>query len=127
MWEPNPNTDHEFADEARKTLEQLTEFSDRLLEDLGLSGENDWETALLHEKGQAALESGDYATAREAESKVLSQNPNFLSAHNNLSLVDWFEGNPEAAIATAQAVLEDHPDNIHALSNLVRFFVYSRR
>ena len=46
-----------------------------------------------------------------------------MSARNNLSLISWLEGKVDEAIATAKAVLEDYPDNIHALSNLVHYLV----
>ena len=85
---------------------------------------DDWrELAVLHERGQAYLEEGEYAKARAAEEQVLAQAPDFVSAKNNLSLISWLEGDVEGAIATAKSVLETASNNIHALSNLVRFHV----
>lgn len=117
------DSEHEFAEEARTTIEELEELAKRLLEEIGLTGEVGWEAAILHEQGQAFLESGDYDAAREAENEVLKRNPEFVSARNNLSLISWLEGKVDEAIATAKAVLEDYPDNIHALSNLVHYLV----
>ena len=115
--------DHEFAEEARTTVKELEELAERLVEEIGLTGEAGWETAVLHEQGQAYLESGNYAAAREAENEVLKRNPEFVSARNNLSLISWQEGKVDEAIATAQAALEETQDNVHALSNLVHFLV----
>ncbi|MBE9077202.1 tetratricopeptide repeat protein [Romeria aff. gracilis LEGE 07310] len=115
--------DHELAAKAKETLEQLTPQLTGVLEEMGLTQANGKEIAILHERGQAYLEQGDYAAAREAENQVLALHPDFLSAHNNLSLISWLEGDAEDAIAIAQHVLERDPDNIHALSNLVHYRV----
>lgn len=115
--------DHQFAEDARKTVKDLENLADKLLLEIGLDNEEGWEIALLHEQGQAFLEEGDYKAACEVENEVLKRRPNFFPAHNNLSLISWLQGNTDDAIAQAQAVLEKSPDNIHALANLVHFFV----
>jgi Flp pilus assembly protein TadD len=114
--------DHQFAEDARKTVKDLENLADKLLLEIGLDNEEGWKIALLHEQGQAFLEEGNYKAAREVENEVLKRRPNFFSAHNNLSLISWLDGKTEDAIAQAQAVLEKSPDNIHALANLVHFF-----
>lgn len=117
----SPN--HEFTPEARDWIKRLEPIVQELLEELGLSSADGLEIATLHELGQAYLEQGDYAIARKTEAEVLERHPEFLSAHNNLSLISWMEKDPEGAIASAQSVLEIEPDNIHALSNLIQFQV----
>ncbi len=92
-----------------------------LLEELNLPQEKAWDIAILHEQGQAYLEEGEYKKARHAEALVLEQQPGFSSAKNNLSLIAWVEDNPDEAIHWSKAVLETESDNIHALSNLVRY------
>ncbi|MFO8037892.1 MAG: tetratricopeptide repeat protein [Sodalinema sp.] len=114
--------DHEYAPQAQEVLSNLTPKLPGLLEEMGL---DDIEVAILHERGQACLGQGDYAAAREAELEVIRRHPEFISAHNNLALVSWAEGQVEDAIATSEAVLDSHPENIHALSNLVHFLVVS--
>lgn len=123
--ERNPN--HERAPDARKLIESLDGKVDGLLADIGLQGDEGMELALLHERGQAYLEQGEYAKAREVEEEVIRRQPEFVSAYNNLSLVNFITGDVEAAIATAQQVLEREPENIHALSNLTRFCCLSGR
>ncbi len=114
----NPASDK--AKEANLIVEQLETETADLLNEMGFA-EADRAIALLHERGQSYLSQGDYAKARAAEEAVTQAKPEFLSSQNNLSLIAWMSGDPEAAIATSQQVLRSHPDNIHALSNLVRY------
>jgi tetratricopeptide (TPR) repeat protein len=111
------------AEETRKTVSGLESIAEKLLSDLNLSQEADWEVAVLHERGQAYLEQGEYQQARQAEEEVLHLKPDFVSARNNLCLISFAEGHLEQAITTAQEVLEGNPANVHALSNLTRFYV----
>jgi tetratricopeptide (TPR) repeat protein len=46
---------------------------------------------------------------------------------NNLSLAHWAEGRLDQAIDAARRVLDLEPDNIHALSNVIRFTCASGR
>ena len=117
--------DHPMALRARETVEELEPIMENALAEMGLTGSDDLNLALLHERGQVYMEQGDTSAAREAEEKVLEQRPDFVSARNNLSLISWVEGDIEAAIAAAQAVLAQEPDNVHALSNLIRFLAIS--
>ncbi|MGF1567760.1 MAG: tetratricopeptide repeat protein [Nodosilinea sp.] len=115
--------DHEAAPQARKTIKQLEPLMENILAEMGLTDADGLETATLHERGQAYLEQGDYAAAREAEAEVLRRHPEFMSAKNNLALISWMEGDEAAAIAITQAVLDREPQNIHALANLIHFLV----
>ena len=119
--EPN----HERAPQVRETVKQLEPVLEDALAEMQLTDANALEIALLHERGQASMEQGDYAAAREAEEKVLEHLPAFISARNNLSLISWMQEDMEAAISTAQAVLAKEANNIHALSNLIHFLVIS--
>ncbi|MCC5896985.1 MAG: tetratricopeptide repeat protein [Phormidium sp. BM_Day4_Bin.17] len=114
--------EHESAARAREILSTITPKIPEILEELG---SDDFEAALLHERGQMYLAQGNYPAAREAELEVIQRYPGFVPARNNLALVNWSEGNVEEAIATSKAVLDSEPDNIHALSNLVHFLVVS--
>ncbi len=117
--EPN----HELAAQAREAVTKLEPILQRTLSEMELREEEGLEIALLHERGQAYMEQGDYATARSAEEKVLEKHPDMVSARNNLSLISWMEGDVEGAMAMAKAVLEREGSNIHALSNLIHFLV----
>lgn len=121
----DPN--HELADPARNTLAMLEPLLQEVLADMGLTETDGLEVAVLHEQGQSCLERGDYGDARVATLEVIARHPDFLPAQNNLSLIHWAEGDGEAAIAQAQRVLDQQPDNVHALANLVRFHVLTQR
>ena len=117
--------EHEMASQATAAIEQLEPMMEDTLADMRLPGTEGLEIALLHERGQAYLEQGDYAASRAAEEEVLERQPQFMSARNNLSLLSWLEGDVDAAISMAQAVLDCEPDNIHALANLIHFLAFS--
>ncbi|MGF1536997.1 MAG: tetratricopeptide repeat protein [Elainellaceae cyanobacterium] len=118
--------DHEHAGNARKSIKTLEKFQEEALAQIDLPDTAEsLAIAILHERGQAYMEQGDYAAARMAEEEALKRYPDFLSVRNNLSLISWLEGDVEGAIAAAQEVLERQPDNIHALSNLIHFWVVS--
>ena len=113
--------DHEYSEEARKSIPTLETFAEEIKANFEPVTEDWWDLAILHEQAQAYLEEGEYAKARNAELQVLERRPDFLPSRNNLSLNYWVEGDAERAIATAKAILDTDSDNIHALSNLVRF------
>lgn len=121
----DPN--HELADQARSTLTTLEPMLQEALADMFLSEADGLEIAVLHERGQARLERGDYELSKVDTLAVMERHPSFLPAQNNLSLIFWAEGDVEAAMAQAQTVLDQQPDNIHALANLVRFHVLTQR
>ena len=102
--------DHEFADQAGEIIPTLEPMMQEALETLGVSDENSDEEkqetmaiAPSHERGQMALQQGEYDAARAAEEKVLEYRSNFMPAYNNLSLVDTqltilsHQGNLESA------------------------------
>ncbi len=113
--------DHEKATNASPTIAELEVGVNKMLAEMGLSGEDGMKVALLHEQGQVYLTQGDLAEAQQAEEEALQLRPDLVSVRNNLSLIHWQQGNLDSAIATAQQVLDQEPDNIHALSNLIHF------
>ncbi|MFH7244575.1 MAG: tetratricopeptide repeat protein [Spirulina sp.] len=121
----NPN--HEIAAEAQRIITSLEPMMEEALTEMGLTEADDLEIAVLHERSQACVERGDYEDARMAALAVLERQPNFLPAQNNLSLTFWAEGDVDSAIAQAQGVIDQQPDNIHALANLVRFYTLTQR
>lgn len=95
------------------------DFSDTLA-GIGLTQDDRFELAELHEQSQVYLSRGQTAEARECIHKLLQRAPNFLPGLNNLSLTymqDWLA--VEAA-ATAERVLAVNPENVHGLGNLSR-------
>ncbi len=116
--------DHEKAEKASELLEELQVQVQDVLDHPALAALDEQariEVAVLHERGQDYLERREYDLARQADAEILQRAPSFLSARNNLSLVNWLQGNLEEAILHAQEVLQQDPENIHALANLIHF------
>lgn len=119
--------DHAMADQAQRMIAKLESLLEETLADMGMTEADGLDMAVLHERGQACLERGDYDESRQATLAVIERHPEFLPAQNNLSLLHWAEGDVEAAIAQAQQVIDQQPDNVHALANLVRFYALTQR
>ncbi|NJK63892.1 MAG: tetratricopeptide repeat protein [Synechococcaceae cyanobacterium SM2_3_1] len=115
---------HQRAEEASRLVEELQAPVQEVLDHPALTALDKQariEVGAFHEQGQVYLDLGEYDLAGQAAAKVLQQAPSFLPARNNLSLVNWLQGNLEDAITLAQEVLQQDPNNIHALANLIHF------
>jgi tetratricopeptide (TPR) repeat protein len=113
--------DHDRADEVREIIAGLDARLDVILADLGVSGDQGFEIARLHDEARSLMAQGRYAESRHVGEQLLRIRPSFAPALNNISLSYGIEGRLDQAITTAQKVLEFDPDNYHALGNLVRF------
>lgn len=113
----------EEAAKARRAVDDLEPLLKESLAESGLTGEEGFETAALHEESQLLMEQGDYDEARALAEQVLKRKPDFVAARNNLSQIDYLSGRTTEAIAAAQQVLERDPQNFHALSNLTRYLM----
>ncbi len=113
--------DHSRVNEVRATVANLERMMPELLQDLDLPSEQAIEFAAQHERVQSLLAQGRYREVRQVAETILKRVPRFAPALNNLSLAQWSDGHPDRAIASAQRVLEFELDNVHALSNLIRF------
>lgn len=112
--------DHPGADLAAAKLKSFAPKLALYLEGLHLQGDDAFECAVLHEEVQARMMAGDYQLARAAAEDLLNRRPDFAAARNNLTQIDFAEGKLGDAIAQSRAVLEEAPDNAHAVAKLVR-------
>lgn len=119
--------DHEKAVEIRKTVFDLEAATKEMLAGLGLSGDDAFEIAAMHEEINSLLSQGNYSQMRKVAAKLLERQPNFAPALNNLSLVHFIEGRITDAIEAAQRVLEFDSNNVYALANLTRFLCLNGR
>lgn len=87
----------------------------------GVSVERYEEVNLWNEEGQIAQVEGDWEQAVAVLSRALGRLPEFTPARNNRAQSYYFMGRLEEAIADGQEVVEQDPENIHALANLVRY------
>ena len=113
--------DHPKAKEARQSMVELETTLDTLLPALGLTGADKLELAVLHDRMNVALNTGEFAQGRKAGQQLLRRQPAFMPAHNNLSIMDFVEGKSQQAIGRARLVLTLEPEDYQALGNLTRF------
>jgi tetratricopeptide (TPR) repeat protein len=74
-----------------------------------------------HEWAQLHLKWGEYEQCRSLEQQVLKRKPDMTAALNNLSLIAYIQDNLAEAIHYGEQVLVIEAENIHALSNLIRY------
>ncbi len=116
-----------FEKEARETVAALEEGIAEIARDLGLPARQ-VEKGLYHmEHGQRALNENDFPASIAASRKAIKSLHDWPPPHNNLSLALFWNGQPEEAIATARQVLSRVPNNVHALSNGIRFLAWTGR
>ncbi len=120
---------HPSAAEARQSMERLERalpevLSVMRLEEAGQEGER---VALEHERIQHLLALGRVREAREAAEVLHVAWPRMPAILNNLGLAAWMQGDFARAEAAFREVIESHPHNVHALSNLARVLLLSGR
>lgn len=113
--------DEEYAPEVRRTVAEVEPMFNELLTNYGLTGDEAFEVAAMHEEVMSLSEQGKFTRARERAQELLKLRPDFTPAYNNISQAYFAEGEIEQAMATARQVLSFAPDNYHALSNLTRY------
>jgi tetratricopeptide (TPR) repeat protein len=113
--------ENEQAAQAGQAQEKLESMMEQILVDLELPGDNPLSLAVEHDRIRANLEHGEFREARQAAQNFLKHTPNFVPVLNNLSQLDFIEGNFESAIATTHQVLALEPDNFQASGNLTRY------
>jgi tetratricopeptide (TPR) repeat protein len=105
------------------TEEDIAEIVDQL----GLSMRR-MEEGLYHmEEGELGLQRNDWAASIAASRRAIRYLGDWPPPHNNLSMALFYSGQPEGAIAEVRHVLSVMPDNIHALSNGIRFLAWAGR
>jgi tetratricopeptide (TPR) repeat protein len=119
--------DHADADKAREAAVKLGLTVDLIFEDMELSGEEGFEFAALHEQAQVYAEQQKYQAAQRALDELMRRRPNFAPTLNNLSNLYYVQGQLPEAIEASQQVLTFDPENVHALSNLIRLLCQSGR
>lgn len=74
-----------------------------------------------NEEAQIAQFEADWDASIAAAGRALAVWPGNAAARNNRAVSHFFAGRVDAAIAEEKEVAAQHPDNVHALCNLVRF------
>ena len=87
----------------------------------------DGEVFYLQEKARRLMESGDFKTAVELLESIITDNPEFWAAYNNLALAYFYTGETVKASKLLYEVLDKNKGNLHALCNLAVFYYYEKK
>jgi len=79
------------------------------------------------ELGQRALDEQDFRGSITANRRAIRHLGDWPPPRNNLAQALFYGGRPKAAMEEVRAVLDDHPRNLQALANGVRFLGWSGR
>jgi len=99
----------------------------KIADELGLTARRAEDGLYGMERGQIELQQNNFPASIAASRKSIKIMGDWPPPLNNLSLALFWNGQAEEAIATAQRVLAQYPDNVHALSNSIRFLAWSGR
>ncbi|MCP4535579.1 MAG: tetratricopeptide repeat protein [Chloroflexi bacterium] len=84
------------------------------------------ENGIYHmERGRQALTNNNYPATITASRQAIKLLGNWPPPHNNLTLALFWNGQPDEAITAARRVLSHAPDNVHALSNAIRYLAWT--
>ena len=113
---------HSEIENVQKSIKELEAGVEDCLAELKVEN-NDEGVAIAeaHEQVQCHLNRAEFERAKDAGLALLEKAPQILSVRNNVSMAHFFAGEFEEAIAQCHQVLEENEDNIHALSNLIRY------
>lgn len=121
------DVDPEFRAQLPKIMQATEQFLVNLADSLGLplaraeKGFYDWE------EGQIAIALNDFKACIAANRRAIQVLRDWPPPRNNLAQALFFTGEPQAAVEAEQRVLASAPDNIHALSNSIRFMAWTGR
>jgi Flp pilus assembly protein TadD len=112
--------DHERAGEVRQTVTSLETALQEFLQELAAKHKNPYQVAAWHDEVRLRTAQGQFKEGRQIAQQLLRLDPDFVSALNNLSLIELMDGHLALALKYIQRVLALEPANFQALGNLVR-------
>lgn len=106
---------------------EILEFASAMIKEVP-EIEEDETPALSHEQERARqlMEKGEHSRAIEIFENIISENPSFWSAYNNLALAYFYTGESEQARALLHEVLLENYGNLHAICNLAVIAYYEK-
>jgi tetratricopeptide (TPR) repeat protein len=116
---------HPSAENARELLVSLEQACEEILVSPDTEPGATAAELMLLEETQMLIRLGRYIRAEKVVAQALKALPDAAAPRNNLSLIYALQGKMEPAIRVAKEVLDKHPNNVHALANLVQFLVRS--
>lgn len=113
--------DEEASEQAQDIIETAGERLDGLAARLNISREKAEQASWHNEQAQLAVLENRLSESERASREALKIAPRWVSPRNNYAHALYRLGKILEAIAQAEAVLSDEPDNLHALNNLALF------
>lgn len=83
------------------------------------------EGVVEHDRARSLLEEGKFPQAVKLLEEIVAVTPDFLAAHNNLALANFYMGRFARAKECLGEVLRQDPGNLHALCNMAIFMQYA--
>ena len=118
--EPQP-----ISEQLHTFISMIEQDVQNLAEELRLSASQTEQGLRFMEEAQIYLHNGEYPQSIQIGRKAIKILGDFPPPRNNLALALCFSGHLQEAIETSLQTLEKFPDNMLALSNLVRFYTLS--
>ncbi|MHA6260742.1 tetratricopeptide repeat protein [Sporosarcina sp. CAU 1771] len=115
--------DGPFADESMEIID-FAEQEDAFYDEDEV---RDGEVYFLQEKARRLMEAGDFKAATELLESIISDNPDFWAAYNNLALAYFYIGKTKKARELLDDILKKNKGNLHALCNLAVFYYYEKK
>lgn len=112
-------------DEAENSMKEMEEISRKMMEEsaaeLRVSYDQMEKASWYHEAAQEKLSLGQWQGAEQNAHEAIRLIPKWTAPRNNRSYILYFMGRINEAFAEANVVLNQDPQNLHALKNLVIF------
>ncbi len=119
------NLDDPDPEDTKALIEMQADEIEGIAQSLDISAKKAEQGLRYMEEAQLALHTAEYQNSITLNKKSIALLKNWPPPHNNLSLALFYGGHPQDAIAEARLVLQDHPQNIQALSNIIRYLAWS--
>lgn len=124
-WRQAQRADVALSESLRQALAECDREVATLVETLGRPRAKVLEGLHELERGQRFIEAQEPEKAIEAARRAARMLGDWPPPHNNLSYGLFMVGRVKEAVVEARRVIAAHPENVHALANLVRFFAWS--
>ncbi|HHJ06528.1 MAG TPA: tetratricopeptide repeat protein, partial [Anaerolineae bacterium] len=115
----------EDPEETRALIEMLRDDIEGMAASQNVSVRQAEQGLRYMEEAQIALHAKEYQTSINLNRKSIDLLKDWPPPHNNLAMALFYNGRPEEAIAEARLTLQKHPQNIQALSGIIRYLAWS--
>lgn len=107
------------ADAQGKYVDSVQSLLELIELEQELEDEEEDELITWHTEAQQHIDKGRLFAAKSTLERLIERYPTFWPAYNNLSVVNFYLGNDQAAFETLEYVLDQNPGNLHAILNTI--------